>query len=272
MILDGIPVAEQILNSAKSQIQPCLAVLVAGNDPASQIYVSRKHAACEKVGVRSINVKLEHPTTDEILYQINQWNNDPSIHGILVQLPLPSGLDTNKIIAAVNPEKDVDGFHPNNLGLLAINEPRYLPCTVGGVLEILKFYNITTESRDVVIINRGNVIGVPLAMVMVRPPYNSTVTICHEYTIGLEKRCQKADIVVTAVGKPEFKITPNQIKSGAVVIDVAIRRIGKKIVGDFQPEDCQHCSYTKVPGGCGLTTVAMLVKNTINACMLQNRS
>lgn len=269
-ILNGLLVADHILKTAKLQahdckVEPCLAVILAGSDPASQVYVKRKHLACEKAGVRSINVNLSHPSTEEILSIVRDWNEDPTIHGILVQLPLPEGVDKNKILNAVNPLKDVDGFHPENLGLLAINQPRYLPCTVAGVLEILKYYSIPTIGRDVVIINRSNVIGVPLAIVMARPPWNSTVSICHEHTVDLEKKCRKADIIVTAVGRPEFKIAWAHLKPGAVVIDVAIRRVGKKIIGDFQPEGCRACSYTPVPGGVGPCTVACLIQNVISS-------
>ncbi len=268
-ILNGNTVAEHILKSAKNQarqcsIQPCLAVLLAGDDPASEVYVRRKHLACEKANVKSINVKLEDPTTEEILDYVQRWNDDDEIHGILVQLPLPAGVDKNKIITAVSPRKDVDGFHPENLGLLACNEPRYLPCTVAGVLEILKYYEIPTVGRDVVIINRSNVVGVPLAMLMARPPYNSTVSICHEHTIDLESKCQKADIIVTAVGRPEFKITSGHVKPGGVVIDVAIKRNGKKITGDFEAAG-SSCLYTPVPGGVGPCTVSCLIQNVVTS-------
>ena len=269
-ILDGNIVSNNIITKVSQQVQllnkkPCLAVLLASDDPASQIYVKNKNRMCEKAGVESLIVGMSNPTTTKILNQVQEWNENSDIDGIIVQLPLPKTVDKNKILSAVNPLKDVDGFHPENLGLLASGEARFLPCTVAAVLEIIKYYEIPTVGQHVVIINRSNVVGIPLAIVLARNPYNSTVSVCHEHTIGIDNLCKIADIIVTAVGQECFELPAHYLKSGAVVIDVGIRRKDKEILGDFRPTTEQHYRYTPVPGGVGPTTVACLIQNVVLA-------
>jgi len=282
-IIDGKKMAQRIKEEVKSEIEKLkekgiestLAVVIVGNNPASRSYVNSKKRTCLELGINSVEYALDTTTTQEQLEDlIEKLNQDPKINGILVQLPLPNGLDESRVCKKILPQKDVDGFHPMNVGMLATGidfEYSIKPCTPFGVIELLKRENIEIQGKHVVVIGRSNLVGKPLALLLLRE--NATVTICHSYTRDLKDICKTADILVAAVGKPKF-ITADMVKEGAVVIDVGINRdeATKKIVGDVDFEAVREvASYiTPVPGGVGPMTVAMLMKNTLFATLLQN--
>lgn len=252
-------------------ITPGLAVVIVGDDPASRVYVNNKKKACEVVGFKSEEYALPASTTqEELLELVNTLNNKPDINGILVQLPLPEHLDDKAVIEAINPQKDVDAFHAVNVGKIMLGEYDFLPCTPSGVMEMLHAYDIPVSGKNCVVIGRSNIVGKPMAMLLLHE--NGTVTICHSRTQNLTEVCREADILVAAVGKPKF-VTADMVKEGAVVIDVGMDRDENgKLCGDVDFENVKDkCSYiTPVPGGVGPMTISTLMKNTLKACKIQN--
>lgn len=244
-------------------IVPGLAAVLVGEDPASEIYVRNKRKACEKVGIYSEEHKLPAETTEqELLALVDKLNEDPKIHGILVQLPLPDHIDETKILRTVSPLKDVDGFHPYNVGLLVEGNPRFVSCTPGGIIKMLEYYDIDIKGKEVVVVGRSNIVGKPVSMLLLHR--HGTVTICHSRTKPLEEVTRRADILVAAIGRANF-ITGDMVKDGAVVIDVGInRKDDGKLTGDVDFEAVsEKASYiTPVPGGVGPMTIAMLLYNT----------
>ncbi len=252
-------------------ITPGLAVVIVGDDPASRVYVNNKKKACEAVGFVSEEYALPAETTqEELLALVETLNSKPDISGILVQLPLPKHLDDKAVIAAINPQKDVDAFHAVNVGKIMLGEYDFLPCTPAGVMEMLHSYQIPVEGRECVVIGRSNIVGKPMGMLLLHE--NGTVTICHSRTKNLAEVCRRADILVAAVGIPKF-VKADMVKEGAVVIDVGMDRDENgKLCGDVDFENVKEkCSFiTPVPGGVGPMTIATLMKNTLKACKLQN--
>lgn len=257
---------------AKYGITPGLAVIIVGENPASQVYVRNKHKACTELGFYSEGVELPATTTrEELLAEIQRLNNDEKIHGILVQLPLPKELQPyeSEVLEAINPLKDVDGFHPVNVGRLVTGQKALVPCTPNGCLRMLELAEIPVEGANAVIIGRSNIVGKPMLHLLLGK--NATVTICHSRTKNLAEITRQADILVAAVGKAGF-VTADMVKSGAAVIDVGINRIApKKLVGDVDFEAVKEVAgaITPVPGGVGLLTIAMLMQNTVEAARLQ---
>ena len=250
----------------ESGVIPGLAVVIVGDDPASRVYVRNKHRACEEVGIRSDVHALPADTSEaELLTLVAGLNADPTVNGILVQLPLPKHLDEEKVILAIDPAKDVDAFHPVNVGKIMIGNFTFAPCTPAGVMELLRHYNIPVAGKHCVIIGRSNIVGKPQAMLMLRE--NATVTVCHSRTVGLADITRTADILVAAVGRPGF-VTADMVRDGAVVIDVGINRTADgKLCGDVDfAAVSEKASYiTPVPGGVGPMTITMLLKNTLAA-------
>lgn len=250
----------------ESGVIPGLAVVIVGDDPASRVYVRNKHRACEEVGIRSDVHALPADTSEaELLTLVAGLNADPTVNGILVQLPLPKHLDEEKVILAIDPAKDVDAFHPVNVGKIMIGNFTFAPCTPAGVMELLRHYNIPVAGKHCVIIGRSNIVGKPQAMLMLKE--NATVTICHSRTVGLADITRTADILVAAVGRPGF-VTADMVRDGAVVIDVGINRTAEeKLCGDVDfAAVSEKASYiTPVPGGVGPMTITMLLKNTLAA-------
>ncbi|MEO8103507.1 MAG: bifunctional methylenetetrahydrofolate dehydrogenase/methenyltetrahydrofolate cyclohydrolase FolD [Betaproteobacteria bacterium] len=246
--------------------RPGLAVVIVGNDPASQVYVRNKARACEAIGMHSeVHALPATVTQAELVAFIQTLNQNPAIHGMLVQLPLPKAIDDRAIIEAIHPDKDVDGFHYANMGALVIDESRYPPCTPYGVMKMLDYENIRVEGKHVVIVGRSNIVGKPQAMLMLKA--GGTVTVCHSRTPDITKFTRDADILVAAVGKP-CMITGGMLKPGAVVIDVGINRLPDgKLVGDVDFESAKHvaAAITPVPGGVGPMTITMLLGNTLRA-------
>lgn len=277
-IIDGKAVSAAVKDEVKEQVAalkkdggvPCLAVVLVGDDPASKVYVRNKKRACEYCGIKSLEYILDKTASEQqLLDLIDVLNNEPTVHGILVQLPLPPHINEQKIINAISEHKDVDAFHPANVGRLMTGNPDFLPCTPAGVMEMLKKYNIETAGKDCVIIGRSNIVGKPMAMLMLMA--NSTVTICHSKTKNLKEKCLSADILIAAIGKPKF-VTADMVKDGAVVIDVGINRTEDgKLCGDVDfDEVSKKASYiTPVPGGVGPMTIATLMKNTLTAYKLK---
>ncbi len=277
-IIDGKAVSAAVKDEVKEQVAalkkdggvPCLAVVLVGDDPASKVYVRNKKRACEYCGIKSLEYILDKTASEQqLLDLIDVLNNEPTVHGILVQLPLPPHINEQKIINAISEQKDVDAFHPANVGRLMTGNPDFLPCTPAGVMEMLKKYNIETAGKDCVIIGRSNIVGKPMAMLMLSA--NSTVTICHSKTKNLKEKCLSADILIAAIGKPKF-VTADMVKDGAVVIDVGINRTEDgKLCGDVDfDEVSKKASYiTPVPGGVGPMTIATLMKNTLTAYKLK---
>ncbi|HQD26757.1 bifunctional methylenetetrahydrofolate dehydrogenase/methenyltetrahydrofolate cyclohydrolase FolD [Methanoculleus sp. DTU007] len=275
MILDGKAVSEKRLEILKEQIEesrlyPRLATVIVGTDPASQMYVRMKHRACERVGIGSIGIELpEDATTERVLETINRLNNDPDIDGILVQLPLPAQVDTTRVIEAVAPEKDVDGFHPCNLGRLLAGSPVFAPCTPQGIMTILKEYAIPTTGQRAVVVGRSIDVGRPMAALLLNA--DATVTICHSKTRNLEAEMRSADILISAVGRAKF-VKPDMVKEGATVIDVGINHDEQgKLCGDvdFEAVRDRAGAITPVPGGVGPMTIATLMENTFKAAKLR---
>lgn len=277
--IDGKAISDQIKEEAALEAQklqrqgitPCLAVVLVGNDPASMVYVNNKKKACEKVGILSRSYELPEDTEEkDLLALVEQLNMDNSVHGVLVQLPLPPQIDEEKVILAVDPKKDVDCFHPLNVGLLHTGQKGFLPCTPAGVLELIERSGHTIEGKRCVVIGRSHNVGKPTAMLLLQK--NGTVTICHSKTKDLKGICKEADILVSAVGKLHT-VTKDMVKEGAVVIDVGMNRNENgKFCGDVDFDDvCEVAgAVSPVPGGVGLMTVAMLMKNCITAVKLQN--
>lgn len=273
-IIDGKQIAAQVRNEIKERtrqlidqgIQPGLAVIIVGEDSASQVYVRNKIKACAEVGFYSENYELPASATeDELLSLVEKLNQDPKIHGILVQLPLPKGFDEDKVIAAINPDKDVDAFHASNVGKIVIGEYDFLPCTPAGVMKLLEYSNIEVAGKDCVVIGRSNIVGKPQAMLMLHA--NATVQICHSKTKDLAQKTAAADILIVAIGKAKF-VTADMIKEGAVVIDVGMNRDENgKLCGDVDYASClEKASHiTPVPGGVGPMTITMLLQNTLTA-------
>ena len=277
--IDGIEVSNSVKeilkraveNLKSNGIEPCLATILVGDNPASAVYVRNKHTASDSIGIKTKDHKLPSETTqDEIDDIIDGLNRSDEVHGILVQLPLPNHLDEFATISRISPLKDVDGLTPQNVGLLSIGKSILRPCTPSGIMEMFYYYKINLEGKKVVLINRSNLIGKPLYHLLLQN--NATVITCHSKTTNLNELCQNADIIITAVGdRTKFKLTSDMIKQDAIVIDVAIFRHEGKLVGDADYDDIiQKASWaTPVPGGVGPMTVAMLLKNTVTAASLQ---
>lgn len=272
-IIDGKNLARNIRLNLKKDVQdlkengitPKLAVIMVGNDKASQIYVKNKSKACEEIGIEYEEYLLkEDIKIDELLVLIDKLNNDNMIHGILLQSPIPKHLDINVAFQAISPEKDVDGFNPVNIGKLSLNQDSFISCTPHGIIKMLENYNIDIEGKNAVILGRSNIVGKPLIQCLLNK--NATVTICHSKTINIEEYTKKADILISAVGKPKF-ITEDMVKKGAVVIDVGINRLETGICGDVDFEGVKNvASYiTPVPGGVGPMTIAMLMTNVVKS-------
>ena len=260
-------------------IEPCLAVVLVGEDPASEVYVRNKKRTGEEIGMRSIGHNLPDTTTQrELETLIQSLNADPAVHGILCQFPLPEGLDETKVIQTIAPEKDVDGLHPLNAGLIAMGIPKFISCTPYGVLQMLKRSGISTSGKNAVVLGRSNLVGRPIATLLSSKGWDATVTVCHSRTNDMAEVTSQADILIAAIGIPEF-VKANMVKPGAVVIDVGINRIddpnkakGTRLVGDvaFEEVAAKASFITPVPGGVGPMTIAMLMVNTVNAARWQN--
>ncbi len=260
-------IGTQVAELKRQGINPCLAAVLVGDDPASATYVRNKHKACMDVGIDTKDYHLDASVTQSALHDtIDGLNSDDSVHGILVQLPLPPHLDEFEAILRISPEKDVDGLTPHNAGLLAMGKADLVACTPSGVMEMFRHHGIELEGKSVVLINRSNLVGRPLYHLLLGG--NATVTTCHSKTAGLDRICRNADIIITAVGnRDRFVLTPDMVRDGAVVIDVAISRFEGRLVGDADYEGIiKKASFaTPVPGGVGPMTVAMLLKNTVTA-------
>ena len=260
-------------------IEPSLAVVLVGEDPASEVYVRNKKRTSEEIGMRSIGHNLPDTTTQrELETLIQSLNADPAVHGILCQFPLPEGLDEKKVIQTIAPEKDVDGLHPLNAGLIAMGIPKFISCTPYGVLQMLKRSGISTSGKNAVVLGRSNLVGRPIATLLSSKGWDATVTVCHSRTNDMAEVTSQADILIAAIGIPEF-VKANMVKPGAVVIDVGINRIdapnkakGTRLVGDvaFEEVAAKASFITPVPGGVGPMTIAMLMVNTVNAARWQN--
>lgn len=273
-IIDGKAVSARVRSEVKAEaeklkqqgIEVGLAVVIVGNNPASRVYVNNKKKACEEVGFNSYEYALPEETTEEQLLElVEKLNNDDKVNGILVQLPLPKQINENAVINAIRPEKDVDAFHPENVGHIMIGDFSFLPCTPAGVMELIAETGVDVCGKSCVVIGRSNIVGKPMAMLLLHK--NGTVTVCHSRTKNLAEICSKADILVAAVGKAGF-VTPDMVKEGAVVIDVGMNRNSEgKLCGDVDYAACfDKAGYiTPVPGGVGPMTIAMLMRNTLTA-------
>jgi len=278
-VLDGKFFADEIRKEVvreveelkKRAITPGLAVIIVGEDSASQLYVKKKHEACGQVGIYSEVIRLpENTSEEELLARVEELNADHKINGILVQLPMPKHIDEKKVIDKIHPDKDVDGFHPLNVGDLVIGKNRLVPCTPHGCIKMLELAGINPEGKKAVVIGRSNIVGKPMFHLLLQK--NATVTIAHSKTRNLQEICRDADILVAAIGKPKF-VTKDFIKPGAVVIDVGINKLDGKTVGDVDFADCTDVAgaITPVPGGVGPLTIVMLLYNTIKAVKIQNQ-
>ena len=276
-ILDGKLMAEELTRDqarrvaemAAKGVVPGLAVVLVGEDPASQIYVRNKGIACETVGMHSKTIRLpQSASQDEVIALIDELNTDAAIHGILVQLPLPRHLDEAAVLARILPQKDVDGFHISNAGKLFSGQSGVVPCTPKGIIHMLKQGGVDLAGKDAVVIGRSNIVGKPAAMLLLNE--NCTVTICHSRTHNLKEHCRRADILVAAIGKPRF-VTADMVKPGAAVVDVGINRVDGKVVGDVDYEAVSKVAgyITPVPGGVGKLTISMLIENTLEAACRQ---
>lgn len=286
VIMDGKAISKEIQAEIatevasfieQSGVTPCLAAVLVGDDPASEVYVRNKHRACERVGIASQMHKLPASTSqDELLQLISQLNAQDDVHGILIQLPLPDSIDTLQVLDAVDPGKDVDAFHPENVGLISQGRPRFLPCTPHGVQQILDRCGIEMSGKHAVIVGRSDIVGKPMSMLLTaknstRGPQaaNATVTLCHSRTQNLHEVCRSADVIVAAIGVPKF-ITADMVKPGAVVVDVGINRTNDGLCGDVDFDTVKEIAghLTPVPGGVGPLTVTMLMYNTLDAAKL----
>lgn len=273
-IIDGKQISKQIKDELKEQvaaykaqgIEIALAVIQVGNDPASTVYVGNKKKACEYIGIQSVSYELPEETTEEeLLAIIDKLNHDDSIYGILVQLPVPKHINENHIIQAIDPKKDVDGFHPQSVGALSIGQAGFVSCTPAGIIQLLKRSGIAIEGKECVVLGRSNIVGKPMAMLLLRE--NGTVTVCHSRTRDLKKVTGRADILVVAIGRPKM-IDASYLKEGAVVIDVGIHRDeNNKLCGDVDYASVEPVAsaITPVPGGVGPMTIAMLMHNCVEA-------
>ena len=273
-IIDGKKISQDIKDELKEKVtalkeagmEPALAVIQVGNDPASSVYVRNKKKACEYIGIWSLSYELPEETTEDALIElIEKLNKDKTVNGILVQLPVPKHIDPDKIIRTISPEKDVDGFHPQNVGKLVIGEEGFVSCTPAGVIQLLKRSGIEISRKNCVVVGRSNIVGKPMALLMLHE--NATVTIAHSKTKNLKELCQTADILIVAIGKPQF-ITADYVKEGAVVIDVGIHRDeNNKLCGDVRYEEVAEkaSAITPVPGGVGPMTIAMLMSNCVES-------
>ena len=281
-IIDGKLVSSKIRENIKAEVlklqdkynvTPGLAVILVGSNPASQVYVRNKHKACAEVGIRSIEICMEENTSeDELLAKIDELNNDTSVDGILVQLPLPKHINEEKVINSISPQKDVDAFHPSNVGKIMIGNYSFLPCTPAGVMTLLDFYNIDISGKECVIVGRSNIVGKPMALLLLEK--NGTPTICHSRTKNLSEVTKRADILVVAIGKPKF-IGADAVKEGAVVIDVGINRLDNgKLCGDvdFDAVKDKVSFITPVPGGVGPMTITTLLQNTLTSAELRAKN
>lgn len=275
-IIDGKKISAQVKDEcrervAKEGLDVTLAVIQVGNDPASSVYVGNKKKACEYTGMHSLSYELPEETTEEeLLALVEKLNRDEKVHGILVQLPLPGHIDEDKVIETISPKKDVDGFHPQSVGALSIGQPGFVSCTPAGVIQLLKRSGVEIDGSECVIVGRSNIVGKPMAMLMLRE--NATVTVCHSHTKDLKEVTKRADILIVAVGRPRF-ITRDYVKEGAVVIDVGIHRgEDNKLCGDVDFDDVEPVAsaITPVPGGVGPMTIAMLMNNCVEAKGIQN--
>lgn len=264
-------IAEEVKELKKIGVTPGLAVIIVGENPASQIYVRNKQRACEEVGFESFKYEMpENTTQDELLELIKKLNDDDSVNGILCQLPLPKHIDESTVINNISPKKDVDAFHPENVGRIMIGDYSFLPCTPAGVMELIASTGTDIAGKECVVVGRSNIVGKPMAMLLLHK--SGTVTICHSKTKDLKAECQRADILVAAVGVPKL-ITGDMVKEGVVLIDVGMNRDENgKLCGDIDFDSCKDkTSYiTPVPGGVGPMTIAMLMKNTLTAAKEQN--
>lgn len=273
-IIDGKLISQQIKDELKEKVaslkaegkEICLAVIQVGNDPASTVYVGNKKKACEYIGIKSLAYEVPETTTEaELLEIIDKLNKDDTVHGILVQLPVPDHINEEKIINAISPSKDVDGFHPASVGALSIGQKGFVSCTPAGVIQLLKRSNIDIAGKECVVIGRSNIVGKPMSMLLLRE--NGTVTICHSRTKDLKEVCKRADILVVAIGKPRM-IDASYVKEGATVIDVGIHRDeNNKLCGDVDYASVEPIvgAITPVPGGVGPMTIAMLMNNCVEA-------
>ncbi len=273
-IIDGKRISQEIKDELKEEVAQlaaegpvgALAVIQVGDDPASSVYVRNKKRACEYIGIGSLSYELPAETTqEELLELIGKLNADDSVIGILCQLPLPGHIDEDAVIRAISPEKDVDGFHPQNVGALVIGQPGFVSCTPAGIIQLLKRSGIEIEGKRCVVVGRSNIVGKPMALLMLRE--NATVTVCHSRTQNLADICREADILIVAIGKPQF-ITAEYVKEGTVVIDVGIHRnADNKLCGDVKYDEVESktSAITPVPGGVGPMTIAMLMHNCVES-------
>lgn len=273
-IINGKLISQQIKDELKEEVarykeegkECALAVIQVGNDPASTVYVSNKKKACAYIGINSLSYELaEDITEDELLELIDKLNADENVHGILCQLPLPKHIDEKKVLQRISVKKDVDGFHPQSVGSLVVQEPGFVSCTPAGIIELLKRSDVEITGKNCVVVGRSNIVGKPMALLMLNE--NATVTVCHSKTQNLKEICKAADILIVAMGKPQF-ITAEYVKEGAVVIDVGIHRDAQnKLCGDVKFDEVEPlCSaITPVPGGVGPMTICMLMKNCVEA-------
>ena len=271
VLIDGKKISAQVKDECKERVTKenldvTLAVIQVGNDPASTVYVGNKKKACEYVGIHSLSYELSEETTEEeLLALVEKLNADDTVNGILVQLPLPSHINEDKVIQTISPKKDVDGFHPQSVGALSIGQPGFVSCTPAGIIQLLKRSGVVIDGKECVIVGRSNIVGKPMAMLMLRE--NATVTVCHSHTKDLKEVTKRADILIVAIGKPKM-ITADYVKEGAVVIDVGIHRPeGGKLCGDVDFESVSPVAgwLTPVPGGVGPMTITMLLRSTVLA-------
>ena len=275
-IIDGKAISAQVKEQVRAEVERDklnvgLAVVIVGDDPASRVYVNNKKKACEFCGIKSFEYALPAETTEkELLELVDTLNADKNVNGILVQLPLPKHLDEKKVIERISPLKDVDAFHESNVGKIMIGNYAFLPCTPAGCMELIHSTGVEVSGKNCVVIGRSNIVGKPMAMLLLHE--NGTVTVCHSKTKDLAEVCSRADILVAAVGRPNF-VTADMVKPGAVVIDVGINRMDNgKLCGDVKFEEVSEKAgwITPVPGGVGLMTIAMLMRNTVTAWRIQN--
>jgi len=289
-IIDGKKISEEIFSEIKSElskhkVKPGLGLILVGNNPASEVYVKMKGKKCEELGYYSVTEKNPDSITEQqLLLQIEAFNSDEKIHGILVQLPLPKHINEMKIIEAIDYKKDIDGFHPINAGRMLIGEKCFIPCTPAGIMELISRYKIETSGKNIVVLGRSNIVGKPIANLLLQKnknarlrngQANATVTVCHSATENISEHTKQADIIIAAIGKANF-VKTEMIKDGCIIIDVGINRIedstkknGYKIVGDVDYDSCfnKASMLTPVPGGVGPMTIAMLMKNTLDSAL-----
>ena len=279
-LIDGKLVSKKVREEISAEVEhlkaeigkaPGLAVIVVGDDPASAVYVRNKHKACLEVGITSYQIEYPAETTeDELLAKIDELNANPEVNGILVQLPLPKHINEDAVINRISPLKDVDAFHPENVGKIMIGKYEFLPCTPAGIVELLKYYNVEIEGKRCAVIGRSNIVGKPMSLLLLER--NGTVTVCHSRTKNLSEITRESDIVVVAIGRANF-LTADMVKPGAVIIDVGINRMDDgKLCGDVKFDEVEKIAskITPVPGGVGPMTITMLLKNTLAAAKMQN--